>query len=424
MSLSQNVVSKQVRKRKDYNIKNIYPTLEVNQKVNMLKDFVDVLSSNKDMISVLIKQLVETNGIDLINSTIQEYVSKEIIPLEKNKYINIGLDKDEPILNPDNKKFTAFPIKYQNIWNRYKEQMACFWKPEEIDFSNDYEDFLSLNKDEQFFIEMILAFFAASDGIVNFNLSERFVKEVQNTEILFAYRFQAMMEDIHSHTYSLMLDNIVRDQKRKEYLFNAINTVESVKLMADWAFKWIESSKSFAHRIVAFAIVEGVFFSGAFASIFWIKKYKNKAKNNTKSKPFMDGLIKSNKFIARDEGLHANCACDIYSLLNNKLPASEINEIMKDGVNIAKKFMTDALPVKLIGMNSESMCNYIEYIGDRLLVLLGNKKIYNKSNPFKFMESIGLNDKTNFFETRPHEYQDSNIMNKTKKSEISITDDF
>ncbi len=347
------------------------------------------------------------------------------------KYINTqftntnkqNCDENEPILNPENKKFTAFPIKYQTIWKRYKEQMASFWKAEEIDFSNDYNDFLTLSDDEKHFVEMILAFFAASDGIVNFNLGERFIREIQNTEIIFTYQFQAMMENIHSELYSLMLDNIVKDPIKKEFLFNAIQNVESVKLMSDWALKWIESSASFAHRVVAFAIVEGVFFSGAFAAIFWIKKFKNK-NNSSKGKPFMDGLIKSNKFISRDEGLHAQTACDVYALLNKKLSANEINEIMREGVDIAKIFYTDALPVKLIGMNSESMCNYIEYIGDRLLIMLGYKKIYNKTNPFKFMETIGLNDKTNFFETRPTEYQDAHIMNKGNRNNIIINDDF
>ena len=194
--------------------------------------------------------------------------------------------------------------------------------------------------------------------------------------------------------------------------------------MADWAFKWIESSKSFAHRVVAFAVVEGVFFSGAFAAIFWLKKNKNKNRDASKGKPFMDGLIKSNKFISRDEGLHVKFACEVYSLLQNKLSTNEINQIMDEGVKIAKNFMLDALPINLIGMNGDKMSDYIEYIGDRLLVMLGYKKIYNKQNPFKFMETIGLNDKTNFFETRPHEYQDANVMNKGNKSEIVISDDF
>jgi ribonucleotide reductase beta subunit family protein with ferritin-like domain len=559
----------------------------------------------------------------------------------------------EPILDKKNMKYTAYPIAYDNIWKLYKEQVASFWKAEEIDFSKDYEDFLTLNDDEQYFVEMLFAFFAASDGIVNFNLIERFLNEICNTEILFTYQFQAMMENIHcvsgdtfiltdkgyfqigllenknirvwngcefsevtvrntgksclyrvslsngmhldctpehkwfideennegkkivfsrnlevgniiydyelpiinseddsleekigwfeeiceaigifyyndcelnlnisdsnleligslqfmltilgvnselydsglnineyeiqqlfklgfnprtinlhnhvfkncikrvilishveilegisdtycfnepfrhagifngiltgqSEVYSLMLDNIVKDVKKKEFLFNAIENVESVKMMADWAFKWIESPKSFSFRVIAFAIVEGVFFSGAFAAIFWLKKYKNK-NNQSKGKPFMDGLIKSNKFIARDEGMHARTACEIYGLLNNKLSNKDVHEIMDEGVKIAENFMIEALPVRLIGMNSESMCNYIEYIADRLLGMLGHNKIYNKKNPFKFMETIGLSDKTNFFETRPTEYQDPHVMNVGNKSDITINDDF
>lgn len=326
-------------------------------------------------------------------------------------------DLQEPILNPANQKFTAFPIKYQGIWDLYKAQLACFWKAEEIDFSEDYEDYLTLSNDEKHFVELVLAFFAASDGIVNFNLSERFTREIKITEAQFAYSFQMMMENVHSETYSLMLDNIIKDKTKKEFLFNAIQTVPAVKMMADWAFKWIDSSESFAHRVVAFAAVEGVFFSGMFSAIFWLKKYKN----DGGKKSFMNGLVKSNKFISRDEGQHVGFACELYKHIVNKLPAKIVNEIMQEAVRIAQNFMTDAIPVKLIGMNSDHMNDYIEYIGDRLLGMLGYKKIYNKKNPFEFMKTIGLDDKTNFFESRPHEYQDSHVMNKGKTiSKISM----
>lgn len=390
--------------------KNFAQTTTLNNDINLVNDLLDKIKNNKELLDYTVGKLVDNVG---------SYAIEKIIDTIKDKE-----NENEPILNENTRKFTAFPIQYQNIWKIYKEQVACFWKAEEIDFSNDYNDFLTLNDEEKHFVEMILAFFAASDGIVNFNLSERFTKDVKNTEILFTYQFQTMIENVHAETYSLMLDNIVRDPERKQYLFNAIQNVESVKLMADWAFKWIDSSKSFAHRAVAFAVVEAVFFSGAFAAIFWIKKYKNKSRENSKGTPFMDGLIKSNKFISRDEAMHVRYACAVYSLLHTKLPTSEINEIVTDGVKVAQKFMSDALPVKLIGMNGQNMCNYIEYIGDRLLVMLGYKKIFNKTNPFKFMETIGLNDKTNFFETRPHEYQDAHVMNKGNKSKITITDDF
>lgn len=335
----------------------------------------------------------------------------------------------EPLLDPSNQKFTMFPIKYRNIWNLYKKQMACFWKAEEIDFSNDYSDFLTLDENEKLFVEMVLAFFASSDGIVNFNLSERFTREIKITEVVVTYQFQIMMENIHSEVYSLMLDNIVRDRDRKTFLFDAIKTVPSVKLMSDWAFKWIESTASFAHRVVVFAIIEGVFFSGAFAAIFWLKKYKNNnmnvnGSNSGHGKPFMNGLITSNKFIARDEGLHCEFACEVYKLLINKLSISEMNSIFEEAVNISKKFIEDALPVKLIGINNESMCNYIEYVSDRLLSMLDYPKRYGTNNPFKFMETMGLDGKSNFFEVRSTEYQDAHIMNSDNGSKIIISDDF
>lgn len=645
----------------------------------------------------------------------------------------------EPILDPKNRKFTAYPIQYKNIWNKYKDQVACFWKAEQIDISNDFDDFQTLSSDEKHFIEMILAFFAASDGLVNFNLSERFINEIQISEILFTYQFQAMMENIHcvsadtqiltdngyfkivdllncrtriwngnifantfvqftgnselyrvqlsngsyldctpyhkwfissdsvqqdatvnsktvcekkkitftkdlnigfevlsynlplsnfsdpfelkypylqgffsgcgtssfkhsfvhsdrhfllsdfdldwmthpnngnkscditkfisqavnfvplnfsnkvkllwlqgffdslaeirsdkenniyclqlnysdfdflsqvqlllttlgikccvsknnntfslqifsyelemlyklgfvsnflslnrpfaksqplklyisdiqkldgihktycfnepiehagifngiltgqSETYSLMLDNLVKDPMRKDYLLNSMKNVPAIKLISDWTFKWIESDKPFAYRVVAFGCVEAIFFSGPFAGIFWLKIYRNKTKNFSKGRPFMDGLMKSNKFIARDEGLHTMFACEIYKLLVRKLTQEQVEEIIKDSVVIAKNFMIDAIPVKLIGMNQDLMCEYIEYIADRLIVMLGYEKIFNTANPFNFMEAIGLDDKTNFFESRPHEYQDANVKNDQLNFKFVILDDF
>jgi len=323
----------------------------------------------------------------------------------------------EPICSEENRRFTLFPIKYPRIFDLYKKQLSAFWKAEEIDFSNDYNDYLQLSEDEKHFVEMNLAFFAASDGIVNFNLSTRFLQDVKIMEAQVAYTYQMMMENVHSECYSLMLDNIVRDTVKKDHLFNSIETIQSVKMMADWAFKWIHSEKSFAHRVVAFATIEGIFFSGAFASIFWLKKYKSSGKR------FLDGLIKSNEFIARDEGLHTEFACEIYSLLENKLPQTEIYSIVCEGVDIAKNFISDALPVRLIGMNEESMIKYIEYVADRLLVVLGYSKFYNSQNPFSFMETIGMLQKTNFFETRPTEYQSAHVFNKSGgKLEVDMDD--
>lgn len=345
----------------------------------------------------------------------------------KAQWSNVEKEYYEPILDPKNRKFTA-PVnpKYTGVWANYKSQMASFWKVEEVDFSNDWTDFTSLNANEQHFIEMILAFFAASDGIVNFNLSERFIKDVQICEAIYAYQFQEMMENVHAEVYAKMLENLIKDLDKREYLFNAIKTVPSVKLMADWAFKWIESSKNYAARVVAFAVIEGIFFCGPFAAIFWLKKYKSQKDSTGKSKPFMDGLIKSNKWISRDESLHTKLACEMYKLLENKLSQTEINNIIMEGVEISKNFITDAIPVKLIGMNDTLMCDYIEYIADILSAMLGYKKIYGKKNPFKFMETIGLADKTNFFETRPTEYQDAHVMNVSNgtKNDVKINDDF
>lgn len=319
----------------------------------------------------------------------------------------------EPLLDPKKKRFSTFPLdkQFEPIWKEYKYQQGLLWKAEDIDFSKDYESFLTLNKDEQIFITMVLAFFANSDGIVNFNLSERFTREIQILEVLTAYQFQIFMENIHSETYSLMLFNIVKNPDELNHYLNAIHTIESIKDMADWAFKWIDSDKSLAHRIVAFSIVEGIFFSGAFAAIFWIKKYKG---NN-----IMPGLIQSNEYIARDEGRHCEFAFLLYrNYINKKLLTHQINKIMKEAVSIAQKFMLDTLPVRLIGMNQDLMNDYIEYVADRHLENLGYQKIYNKNNPFDFMNIIGINNKTNFFEHRPTEYTDANIASSSRHDDF------
>ena len=325
----------------------------------------------------------------------------------------------EPILDPSNARFTIYPIRYQKVWDLYMQQLAAFWKAQEIDFSNDKHDFDQLNEGEQHFVKRVLAFFAASDGIVNFNINDRFLQDVQITEARVAYTFQMAMENIHGESYSLMLDNIVRDKAEKEFLFNAIETIPSVKMMSDWAMKWIKSELSFAHRLIGFAVVEGVFFSGAFASIFWMKKYKGSGKL------FMQGLVKSNEFIARDEGLHTIFACTLYELLVHKLSYKDVLEIVVEGVDIANTFMTDALPIRLIGMNEEQMHTYIKYVADVLLVNLGYEKYYKVQNPFIFMETIGMLQKTNFFESRPTEYQSAHIFNKDKDpNKFEISDDF
>lgn len=325
----------------------------------------------------------------------------------------------EPILDESNSRFTMYPIQYQGLWDLYQKQLSSFWKPQEIDFSKDYEDFVELSADEQHYIKRVLAFFAASDGIVNFNLSKRFLQEIKIMEAITCYTFQMMIEGIHSETYSLMLDNLIKDPTEKDHLFQSIKTVESVKKLGDWAMHWIESDLSFAHRVVAFAVVEGIFFSGAFASIFWLKRYKSNGRL------FLQGLVKSNEFIARDEGMHVQFACEIYKLLETKLSKEAVFTIIDDGVKVAKIFMKDALPIRLLGMNSESMEQYIECVADRLSMDLGYKKMYNTPNPFVFMETIGMLGKSNFFESRPTDYQSAfNQDNKRTTNLETFEDDF
>lgn len=324
----------------------------------------------------------------------------------------------EPLLSNENQRFTVFPIKYNKIWNMYKLQQASQWTAEEVDFSKDYDDYITLSKNEQHFLKMILAFFAASDGIVNFNIGNRFLQDVKIMEAQITYIFQMQMESIHGEVYSLMLDNIIKNKTEKKLLFNAIETIPTVKKMSDWAFKWVESTKSFAHRIIAFAIVEGVFFSGAFAAIYWFKKYKNKGKM------FLHGLIKSNEWIARDESMHCDFACLLYEHIVNRVEEKQVHSMFSEAVEIATEFMNDALPVQLIGMSKESMGKYIKYIGDRLIVSLRYKKLYNETNPFPFMETIGIPGKANFFEVTPTSYQDANVMNVSGKNEFNLLDDF
>jgi len=325
----------------------------------------------------------------------------------------------EPILDDSNSRFTMYPIQYQGLWDLYQKQLSSFWKPQEIDFSKDYEDFVELSADEQHYIKRVLAFFAASDGIVNFNLSKRFLQEIKIMEAITCYTYQMMIEGIHSETYSLMLDNLIKDPTEKDFLFQSIKTVESVKKLGDWAMHWIESDLSFAHRVVAFAVVEGIFFSGAFASIFWLKRYKSNGRL------FLQGLVKSNEFIARDEGMHVQFACEIYKLLETKLSKEAVFTLIDDGVKVAKIFMKDALPIRLLGMNSDSMEQYIECVADRLSMDLGYKKMYNTPNPFVFMETIGMLGKSNFFESRPTDYQSAfNQDNKRTTNLETFEDDF
>lgn len=311
-------------------------------------------------------------------------------------------EKDEPLLIENTRRFVLFPIKYHEVWQMYKKAEASFWTAEEIDLSKDMTDWNKMNESERFFISRVLAFFAASDGIVNENLVENFSAEVQIPEAKCFYGFQIMMENIHSETYSLLIDTYIKDPKEADFLFNAIENIPCIKKKADWALRWIADDNAlFAERLVAFAAVEGIFFSGSFASIFWLKK-----------RGLMPGLTFSNELICRDEGLHTDFACLLFSHLQNRPDQTIVEKIITEAVKIEKEFFTDALPVSLLGMNANLMCQYVEFVADRLLVALGNKKVYNVTNPFDFMENISLAGKTNFFEKRVSDYQKAGVMAK------------
>ena len=317
----------------------------------------------------------------------------------------------EPLLAPDDNRFVMFPIQHDDVWQMYKKQVDCFWRAEEIDLTKDLEHWDSLNDNEKYFISMILAFFAASDGIVLENLASRFMNEVQISEARAFYGFQIAMENIHSHTYSLLIETYIKDKVEKHKLFHAIENFPCIKRKSDWAQKWIHDNRSsFATRLVAFACVEGIFFSGAFCSIFWMKK-----------RGLMPGLTFSNELISRDEALHCEFAILLYSKLVKKIDKSRIHEIIKEAVEIESEFICQALPCKLIGMNSDLMTQYIQFVADRLCVQLGYKKIYNVENSFQFMETISLQSKTNFFEKRVSEYA---LANKNSENAFEFSEDF
>lgn len=313
------------------------------------------------------------------------------------------------------KNFTVYPIQNQRLWSLYKKQQSSFWRAEEVDLSGDMRDWEKLNENEQYFIKNILAFFAGSDGIVNWNISDRFKEDIKQLEGLYKetsylYNYQAMIEDVHNEMYSLMLDTYIKSSEEKDHLFNAIETIPCVKKKAEWAMKWIlDENSSFSQRLVAFAIVEGIFFSGSFCAIYWLKK-----------RGLMTGLTSANEFIARDEGMHTETACVLYSLLEDKVSEKTIHQMITDALTIEKEFITESIPCDLIGMNSPTMCQYIEFVADNLLVNLGCSKIHNVEFPstFSFMDAISIQGKTNFFEKRPTEYQ------KTSIGAINLVDDF
>jgi len=355
-----------------------------------------------------------TNNITELGARLQGLTT------EKKPTKQVAVKKEklvEPLLKENPRRFVIFPIQYHDIWQFYKKAVASFWTVEEVDLSKDMKDWDNLKDDERMFIKHILAFFAASDGIVNENLIERFSQEVQVSEARFFYGFQIMIENIHSEMYSLLINTYVRESKERSYLFNAIETMPCVGKKADWAMRWIsDENSSFGERVIAFASVEGIFFSGSFAAIFWLKK-----------RGLMPGLTFSNELISRDEGLHTDFACLMFKHLVEKPSVERITYIIKDAVKIEQEFLTQALPVRLIGMNCEMMERYIEFVADRLLVELDCPKVYHSENPFDFMELISLEGKTNFFEKRVGEYQKAGVMNSQKDEdchEFALDEDF
>lgn len=310
----------------------------------------------------------------------------------------------EELLDENKSRLSIHPIEYHDIFEMYRKMSASHWTAYEIDFSTDYDDFLKLNDDEQYFISMVLAFFSQSDGIVNKNIEERFINDIKIMEAKFVYNYQKMMEDTHNLTYSIQIDTIIKDPHKKSIILNATHNYLCIKNKADWASKWITSDDIFAKRLIAFAIVEGLFFSGSFCAIFWLKK-----------RNLMPGLCISNEFISRDEGMHTDYACLLYSKLNNKLSFDEIKDMFIDAVKVEMEFICNTLPCSLLGMNSKLMCQYIQYVADRLLLQLGYEKIWKVDNPFDFMESISVDVKANFFEHTPTTYQNASTFNVNRE---------
>lgn len=347
--------------------------------------------------------------------SVQQYPTEIAHPVSDMSIDMLKLEQQEPILRENKNRFVLFPIQYPKVWEFYKKAEASFWTVEEVDLSQDINEWKKLSDNERHYVKHVLAFFAASDGIVNENLANRFMGEIQLPEARAFYGFQIAIENIHSEMYSTLIETYISDTKEKTRLFNAMETVPAVQKKAHWAMKWMEGkSTTFAERCVAFAAVEGIFFSGSFCAIFWLKK-----------RGLMPGLTFSNELISRDEGLHCDFACLLYSMLKyTKLEQGRIFEIISDAVSIEKEFLTEALPVDLIGMNSRLMTQYIEFVADRLLVSLGYEKLYKTSNPFEWMELISLTGKTNFFEKRVGEYAKANVMTSEKEREFCLDADF
>jgi len=327
--------------------------------------------------------------------------------------VSIKYAADEPMLMPSNDRFVLFPIQHADIWKAYKDQAACFWTAEEIDLEKDKHDWANLKDSERHFLKHVLAFFAASDGIVNENLAVNFSNEVQWPEARAFYGFQIMMENIHAETYSLLIDTYIENEQEKNRLFHAMEHIPSVMKKAEWALKWTDSERAtFGERLIAFAAVEGICFSGSFCAIYWLKQ-----------KGIMQGLTFSNELISRDEGLHRDFACLLHSKLANKVDEATALQIIREAVDIEKEFVTEALPVSLLGMNASKMCEYIEFVADHLLISLDFSKHYNTPNPFPWMEQISMQGKTNFFERRVGEYQKAGVATENNRT-FSLEEDF
>ncbi|EGR27014.1 ribonucleoside-diphosphate reductase small chain, putative [Ichthyophthirius multifiliis] len=351
------------------------------------------------------------------NEKINKFLLASEKPLTISKQTNQTKQRSdfesEPILQENPNRFVMFPIKYNKIWEMYKKELASFWTADEIDLYQDLKDWERLTDGERHFIKYVLAFFAASDGIVLENLAEQFMCEVQIPEARAFYGFQIAMENIHSETYSLLIDTYIKDDNEKEFLFKACLNIPVINKKAQWALKWINNNDNFASRLVAFAAIEGIFFSGSFCAIFWLKK-----------RSLMPGLTFSNELISRDEGLHTDFACLLYSMMQNKLAKEEVNVIIAEAVEIEKEFISEALPVELIGMNSNMMKEYLEFVADRLLYSLGYPKLFNSKNPFEWMDMICIQGKTNFFEKRVGEYQKSGVMSSKEDKVFRLNADF
>lgn len=392
--------SKSQSKKRKFNI----ITQHINKNSDKMSQNI-LTSSNKENLTPMCETVTR---LDKLNLNKQDRIRSESIFETTNDSFDPTI---EPLLKENPDRFVLFPIKYHDIWQMYKKALASFWTSDEIDLSQDQKDFDNLKSGERHFIKHVLAFFAASDGIVNENLIERFAQEVTSPEARCFYGFQIMIENVHSETYSLLIDTYIKSNEEKRECFNAIETMPAVKRKADWALKWISSDCPYPERVVGFAAVEGIFFSGSFASIFWLKK-----------RGLMPGLSFSNELISRDEGLHCDFACLMWKHIVQKCSNERVVEIIKDAVNIEIEFLTIALPVDLIGMNKKLMAQYIKFVADRLLVALGIPKVYQVDNPFDFMEMISLEGKTNFFEKKVSEYQKAGVMNSNSEDNVFTLD--